>query len=121
VGENENPTELFHDLVAEFFDDRVREDVFGDAFDQLAGVFLGKTIQTNDEKFALADVLDFVIPKRRKSALNRLPLWIEHRGFEHDPNVSLHPENYSKPADFAAARNSSCKRRFSSAGRKDAK
>src|SRR5579862_1822320 len=98
---------LVEKFEAEFFDDGIGEDVFGDAFDLRLGLFAAEAVEGENEEFALADVFDFVVAERRESALNRLALRIEDRGFQHDPDVCFHARNYIRPRDLAAERKSS--------------
>ncbi len=49
---------LVEDFEAEFFDDGIGEDVFGDALDLRFGFVAGHAVEIQDEEFSLADVLD---------------------------------------------------------------
>jgi hypothetical protein len=49
---------LFHYFEAEFFNDGIGEDFFGNALGLGLSIFAGKAIEIKDEKFALADVFD---------------------------------------------------------------
>ena len=65
VGQVRQTKRLLDDLEAEFFDDRIGENVFGDAFDLRCGVLAAQSIECQDEKLALADVLNSGIAQRR--------------------------------------------------------
>jgi hypothetical protein len=55
------------------------------------------TLQIQDEKLPLADLLDVVKSERRQGVLDGLSLGIEYDAFRHYPNVSFHRTHYSKP------------------------
>jgi hypothetical protein len=95
---------LVEEFEAKFFDDGIGEDVFGDALDLSLGFFAGQAVKRENEKFSLADTLNFREAERGKGAVNGLALGIKDSGFEHDPDVCFHQQNYTSPADFAAAR-----------------
>lgn len=95
--------DLVVDLEAELFDDGIREDFLGNAFHLRLRFFAGESIESEDEKFPLADALDFRVAQGRECAVNRLALRIENGSLQHDPNVSFHLRNYTSPPDFAAA------------------
>lgn len=81
---------LLNDLEAVFLDDRVGQDFFGDAFELFLGFVAIPTIQIQDEKFPLADVLDGFVAEAGESVVDGLTLWIENRAFRHDPDMCVH-------------------------------
>jgi hypothetical protein len=78
------------DLEAVFLDDWVGQDFFGDALELFLGFVAIPTIQIQDEKLPLADVLDGFITEARESVVYGLTLGIENRAFRHDPDMCLH-------------------------------
>src|SRR5215831_5892545 len=77
--------------VAEFFDDRVGQNILGNAFDlSPGGRFVQPAIQVEFEEFTLADVSDSFIAHLLERAVDCLSLGVEHRGLQHHCNVSLH-------------------------------
>jgi hypothetical protein len=83
-------TVLVEDIEAEFFDDGIGEDVFGDALDLDFGFVAGEAVEIQDEKFALADILNLRVALRGEGALDGLALGIEDGGFQHDPDMCFH-------------------------------
>ena len=81
---------LIEDFEAEFFDDRVGEDIFGDALDLRFGLLAVEAVEIEDEEFALADVADARVAERGEGALDGLALGIEDGRFQHDPDVGFH-------------------------------
>src|ERR1039458_6917824 len=78
------------DFEAEFFDDRIREDVFGNAFHLALRFRAAEAVQLQDEKLSLAHTLHLRMTERRERALNRLSLRIKDGWLRHDPDVCFH-------------------------------
>src|SRR5271163_1870695 len=75
---------------AEFFDDRIGENLLGDAFYLRLRFGAVEAIQFQHEKLSLPHAFHLGVAKRCERALNRLPLRIEDGGLQHDPDVCFH-------------------------------
>src|SRR5690242_3230069 len=78
------------DFEAELLDDRIRQNVLRDLLHFLFRRFATRAVELQYEELPLAHILYIGVPQGSKGALNRLPLRIENRRFEHHPNVSFH-------------------------------
>jgi len=65
---------LIDDFEAELLDDGIGEDILGDPFDLVSGVFARETVEFEDEEFSLAHFLDLGEAERREGALDGLSL-----------------------------------------------
>jgi hypothetical protein len=84
------PAELLHDFETIFFDDRIGENFFGDAFEVFLSFIVVPAVQIEDEEFPLADVFDGCVTKPGEGVLDRLALGIEYRALWHHPDVCFH-------------------------------
>ena len=87
---SERRSGLFDDFEAEFFDDRVGQDFFRQAFYLLFRSFAGGALEVQDEELALTDILNGAEAEGRQGVLNGLSLWIENRTLRHYPDMSFH-------------------------------
>lgn len=82
---------LIQNLEAELFDNGIGQDFSGDLFHLFLCFFTVRAFEFQNEEFPLPHIFDVRVAQRCQRALDGLSLRIEHRRFQHDPNVSCHP------------------------------
>jgi len=108
---------LFQDFEAELFDHRVREHIFGDPLDLRFRFVTPHTIEIQNEKLPLPDILNTSESLGGQGALDRLSLRVKNGGFQHYPHMCFHRRDYTNPPALAAPRKFSSNSRLSIGGR----
>ena len=88
---------LLDDFKPVFFDHRVCQNLFGDAF-QLPLRFVAiPSIEIQNEELSLSNIGDLRVAQSREGVLNGLSLRIEDRSLRHYPHVSFHTASIALP------------------------
>ena len=95
---------LLDDFKPVFFDDRVCQNLFGDAFELLLRFVAVPSVEIQNEELSLSNIGNLRIAQSRKGVLNGLSLWIEDSTLRHYPDVCFHTASIALPGAPQAGR-----------------
>src|SRR6266852_1442004 len=93
---------LVDNFEAILFDDRIGENVLGDALELRLRLVPAPAIEIQHKEFSLAHVLHLRIAQARERIVNGFTLRIENGAFWHYPHVCFHDEIIALPAAAAS-------------------